>query len=44
MSPDNPSFLYISPYELKVHDKKELAVYHRVPGSSDQKTDLLAFG
>ena len=24
--------------------KKELAVYHRVPGSSDQKTDLFAFG
>ena len=24
--------------------KKELDVYLRVPGSSDQKTDLLAFG
>ena len=24
--------------------KKELAGYHRVPGSSDQNTDLFAFG
>ena len=24
--------------------KKELAGYHRVPGRSDQKTDLFAFG
>ena len=24
--------------------KKELGVYRRVPGSSDQKTDLFAFG
>ena len=41
ISLDNPSFLWISPYGLRVHDKKEIS---RVPGSSDQKTDFGRFG
>ena len=44
ISLDHPSFLYISPYELKVYDEKKLAAYHRVPGSSGQKTDFGRFG
>ena len=41
ISLDHPSFLWISPYGLRVHDKKENS---RVPGSSDQKTDFGRFG
>ena len=44
ISPDHPGFLYIIPYELKVHDKKESTMYHRVPGSSGQKTNFGRFG
>ena len=31
-------------YSHCLYDKKELGVYRRVPGSSDQNTDLFAFG
>ena len=39
---DNPVFLCISSYDLRVYDKKELAVC-RVSGRSDQKTDFGRF-
>ena len=31
---------FLSTYSQSLYDKKELGVYRRVPGSSDQNTDL----
>ena len=36
--------LFLDSYYQSLYDKKELDVYHRVPGSSDQKTDFGRFG
>ena len=35
---------FLSTYSHSLSHKKELDVYHRVPGSSDQKTDFGRFG
>ena len=35
---------FLSTYSHSLSHKKELDVYHRVPGSSEQKTDFGRFG